>query len=204
MDDFLDDAIAANFIQGLKDSDSMEYGEREKQDPIDPEQIHQRITSEFAEVISTGLEALAKLKDKVVSSADPDSVSAFSTVMAATTNAVAELNKINLEKQRSESREQLEDKRHEHKKEQMQLKRDLDGGNQLPGGSSNAGNVNILVATRDEILRDVIGPLEGRLRDTLAATSNQIVTPAIDIQTEVIDALNTNVQLASEDLKRKR
>ena len=199
--DYLDDAIAASFVDELTNElGELPSADRQEYEPVDVEAIHKKITSEFSEVITHGLETLAELKARAVSGSDPDAIEAFSTVMGATTTAIGEMNRINLQALKIAGSKELEDQKHSNKRNQMELKSELDiktnGQSQLSGNTNN-----ILIATREDVIREWIKPMESKVADSIRANLDRPAAPTIEVSAEVIEAERVNKDLADNPVE---
>ena len=102
-----------------------------------------------AEVIEVGLEAVNNLKDMVISGQDPKEIAALAQLITATTKAIDNLNKINLQTK-------------QHKNNLEVAKVESNGTKSLGIGPQTN---NILIATRDEIMSKILD--KGGKRDKL-------------------------------------
>lgn len=107
------------------------------------------VQTQLNTVIQTGLTTLQELKDRAVSSGDPDLVESFAKVMSATAQTVGELNKMQLEILKAKLRAQLDFNKHQHKLEQIEKK------NRIPEPKS--GNKEGTVVMSREDLLDLLG-----------------------------------------------
>lgn len=112
---------------------------------IEPESLNDDNVSEYiykktAEVIEVGLQAVVDLKDTVTAGQDPKEIAALAQLISATTKAIDNLNKINLQAK-------------QHKNNLEVAKVEANGNKQLGNGSQTN---NFLIATRDEIMNKIL------------------------------------------------
>lgn len=110
---------------------------KEQVEKLNDENVSDYVYKKTAEVIEVGLESLANLKDSIVAGQDPKEIAALANLISATTKAIDNLNKINLQAK-------------QHKNNLEVAKVEANGTKQL--GIGNQTN-NIVIATRDEILK---------------------------------------------------
>lgn len=154
--------------------------ERTIERPISEDQLYDHVTRSAAEIITNGLDAIAGIKLRIQTGADPDLVQSFSTLIASTTSAIETLNKIQLQTKKAKDAENLERLRHQHKTEQIEQRSKLNLGD-----GEGGGNTNILIATREDIMNSLLKPLQDQARilmsnerETVDAESN---SDAIDV-----------------------
>jgi len=106
---------------------------------IDEESVGQFVMQNAAQIVKSGVDAIEYLKSEMLTAIDADEIAALSEIMRATTSAVDSLNKINIQNKKIKAAKELK---------QM----DIDNKLSLPKGP---GNINILVATREEIMEKI-------------------------------------------------
>jgi hypothetical protein len=103
---------------------------------LNDDNVSDYVYKKTAEVIEVGLETVNNLKDLVTSGQDPREIAALAQLISATTKAIDNLNKINLQAK-------------QHKNNLEVAKVEANGTKQLGNGPQTN---NILIATRDEIM----------------------------------------------------
>jgi hypothetical protein len=129
-----------NIIDQLKYDSVPSQKKIEKTTPnLNDQNVGEYVYNKTAEVIEIGLAAANDLKDSVVSGQDPKEISALAQLIAATTKAIDHLNKINLQA-----------KQHKNNLEVANIEA---SSNKLGLGNIGSQTNNIVIATRDEILK---------------------------------------------------
>jgi len=104
---------------------------------LNDENVSDYVYKKTAEIIEVGLESISNLKDIITSGQDPKEITALASLISATTKAIDNLNKINLQSK-------------QHKNNLEVAKIEGNAAKQLGIGSQTN---NIVIATRDEILK---------------------------------------------------
>jgi hypothetical protein len=104
---------------------------------LNDENVSDYVYKKTAEIIEVGLESISNLKDIITSGQDPKEITALASLISATTKAIDNLNKINLQSK-------------QHKNNLEVAKIEGNTAKQLGIGSQTN---NIVIATRDEILK---------------------------------------------------
>ena len=121
--------------------------------PTKPEVINETNVDDFiyrksAMLIQQGVDTIEAMKPSVLSGADAETVEAYSKLMSSVASSIEILNKINLQKRKEKAAKDLK---------QM----DLDSSKKLLDKYENAPRIgsqtNIIVATREEIMKALIG-----------------------------------------------
>jgi hypothetical protein len=98
------------------------------------------------ELINAGLESVTDLREYVVQGQNPDEIEALAGLISSTTNAIEALNKMVLLKKKNEAAKELKILELENRKEVAAL---------LPQNNIIT-NTNVVVASRDEIIKKLI------------------------------------------------
>jgi molybdenum cofactor biosynthesis enzyme MoaA len=98
------------------------------------------------ELINAGLESVTDLREYVVQGQNPDEIEALAGLISSTTNAIESLNKMVLLKKKNEAAKELKIMELENRKEVAAL---------LPQNNIIT-NTNVVVASRDEIIKKLI------------------------------------------------
>ena len=114
---------------------------------LNDENVSEYVYKKTAEVIEAGLQSVNELRDLVVSGQDPREIAALAQLISATTKAIDNLNKINLQA-----------KQHKNNLEVAKVEA---SGNKLLGTGGPQTN-NILIATRDEIMNKFLEGGKGK------------------------------------------
>ena len=115
--------------------------------PLEPKDVEQYIINKTKALIEAGLGAVQDLTPTVVSGSDSKEIEALSKLMASTAQALDTLQKSALIDKKSDRDEQLE-------KVKLQGKKELA---QLANTSQHITNNNFLVASREEIMKQLFG-----------------------------------------------
>jgi predicted amidohydrolase YtcJ len=107
------------------------------------EDVNQYVLDKSKALIEAGVTAVQDMTPYVVQGQNPDEVAALAELMSATTKALETLNKTNLIDRKAKKDEQL-------KKLDIQGKKELA---QLQPGNKTTNNMNVLVASREEIFK---------------------------------------------------
>ncbi len=145
-----------------------EKQERPSSDSITEDQLFDRVTKDASEIITSGLDAIASIKDRIGTAADSDTIEAFSTLISSTTAAIEVLNKLQIQTKKAKDAEKLEELRHKHKTEQINQR------SKLMLGDGQPINNNILIATREDIMNSLLKPLQEQAR-IMVSNEPQIV-----------------------------
>jgi hypothetical protein len=108
---------------------------------ISDENVGDFVLQNAAQLVKSGVDTIESLKDSVLNAVEADEIAALSEVMRATNSSIDTLNKINIQNKKEKAAKDLK---------QM----DIDNQKNLPAGTS--GNVNVLVATRSEIMDKIL------------------------------------------------
>lgn len=144
---------AQNEITTLLDElSSFEYtapqpNKTRKKHELTEENITDFVIKSSEELINAGLESVADLRDYVVQGQNPDEIEALSGLINSTTSAIEALNKMVLLKKKNEAAKELKIMELENRKEVAAL---------LPQNNVFS-NTNVVVASRDEIIKKLIG-----------------------------------------------
>lgn len=99
-------------------------------------------------IIEAGINAVQDITPYVVQSQDPKEISALAELMAATTQALDSLNKGNLINKKADRDEKLENQRLQGRKELAEI---------THKEKNVTNNMNVLVASREEIMNKLFG-----------------------------------------------
>jgi len=106
------------------------------QPDINDETINDFIMKKASLLIQQGVDTLEGIKNAVKGSGNPEEVESYSKLITAVTSTVDTLNKINIQNKKAAASREL-------KKLDMEMKQ---------GQLTNNGNINVLVAPREEIM----------------------------------------------------
>jgi len=132
--------------------------------PKTPEEMQDFVLKHSAELVENSVKSILELQKLTVAVGDPEMMSGLASLIAASTGAIETVNKINIQYKKAEANKELKKIEIEGKKEIQKLKND--GYLNLP-----AGQTNILVATREEI----IAQLTGKAKEKAVNVTNDII-----------------------------
>lgn len=113
---------------------------------LEDKDINEYVLSKSKALIDAGVDAVQDLKDIVVSAQNPDEIESLASLLNATTKAIEVLNKVNLIDRKANKDRELKIMEIEARKELAQFK----------PGSLTTNNTNVLIATREEIMKNLI------------------------------------------------
>lgn len=130
-----------------------------KQEPKPPmtlkdEEVNQYVLDKSKSLIETGLNAVQDLASYVTQGQNPDEIAALAELMNATSKAIEALNRANLIDRKADRDEKLK-------------KIDIEGRKELAtltGPKQVTNNMNVLVASREEIMRKLFGDKSNELK----------------------------------------
>ena len=138
----------SNFNTLLDGLSSFEFPSESKNLPKNPsslkdEDVNQYVLDKSKALIEAGVTAVQDMTPYIVQGQNPDEVAALAELMSATTKAIEALNKTNLIDRKAQKDEKLKKLEIEGKKELIQLQPNKNVTN----------NMNVLVASREEIFK---------------------------------------------------
>lgn len=133
-------------LKGESESSNPPENKPSEIENLTDENVSDYVYKKTAEVIETGLSAVNELKDLVISGQDPKEIAALAQLISATTKAIDNLNKINLQAK-------------QHKNNLEVAKVEANGNKALGAGQQTN---NILIATRDEIMNKLFDKNSGK------------------------------------------
>lgn len=153
-----------NFIKGLdappgttvaasvvtRTSNEVKKDEVNVQVPGTNEEMKEFVAKHSAELVQNSVKSIMELQKLTVATGDPEMMAGLASLIAASTGAIEAVNKMHLQNQKIEAAKELRKMDIEGRKEIQRLKND--GYLNLP-----AGQTNILVATREEIIAQLTG-----------------------------------------------
>lgn len=117
----------------------------ERQDVPTDENLNDYILKRASTLIDMSLESVAELKPYVSQACNPDEIAALAELVNSTAKAIETLNKINIQRRKSQDDIKLKEIDQQFKKEM----------NSLPSNSPTVNN-NVFVASREEIFKKFI------------------------------------------------
>ena len=160
-----------SFLEGLNNEDkelvsknSAQVEEVKVTIPKTNEEMKEFVAKHSAELVQNSVKSIMELQKLTVATGDPEMMASLASLIAASTGAIETVNKMHLQNQKAETARELKKLEIEGKKEIQRLKND--GYLNLP-----AGNTNILVATREEI----IAQLTGKVKNKTANVTNEVI-----------------------------
>jgi len=160
-----------SFLEGLNNEDkelvsknSAQVEEVKVTIPKTNEEMKEFVAKHSAELVQNSVKSIMELQKLTVATGDPEMMASLASLIAASTGAIETVNKMHLQNQKAETARELKKLEIEGKKEIQRLKND--GYLNLP-----AGNTNILVATREEM----IAQLTGKVKNKTANVTNEVI-----------------------------
>ena len=171
-----------SFIAGLSPEDKETVSKDTSRDttsialntPKTTEEIQTFVIQHSAELVENSVKSIMELQKLTVATGDPEMMAGLASLIAASTGAIETVNKIHLQAKKAEANKEMKLLELEGKKEIQRLKND--GYLNLP-----AGNTNILVATREEIIAQLTGKAKEKAVNTID-TIEVISTPGSTLQ----------------------
>jgi hypothetical protein len=142
--------------------------------PKTTEEMQTFVIQHSAELVENSVKSIMELQKLTVATGDPEMMAGLASLIAASTGAIETVNKIHLQAKKAQANKEMKLLELEGKKEIQRLKND--GYLNLP-----AGNTNILVATREEIIAQLTGKAKEKAVNTID-TIEVISTPASTLQ----------------------
>ena len=142
--------------------------------PKTTEEMQTFVIQHSAELVENSVKSIMELQKLTVATGDPEMMAGLASLIAASTGAIETVNKIHLQAKKAEANKEMKLLELEGKKEIQRLKND--GYLNLP-----AGNTNILVATREEIIAQLTGKAKEKAVNTID-TIEVISTPGSTLQ----------------------
>jgi hypothetical protein len=147
MDD--DKDTIGSLIEQLQDTNNMAARARSEREPLKKEDLENFVISKSGELVQDALEMVQNMRDFVVSAPISEDVSALADLINATSSAIDNLNKINIQDKRSNTSIKLKEMDIQSRKELQQNDNDTK-----------------LLATREEVLKmllDKAKPIEAEI-----------------------------------------
>ena len=127
-------------------------------------ELQEFVLKHSAELAALSIKSVQELQKVTVATGDPEQMASLASLITAGAGAIETINKIHLQNKKAESNKDLKKLEIEGKKEIQRLKND--GYLNLP-----AGNTNILVATREEM----IAQLTGKVKEKTLNVTNEVI-----------------------------
>lgn len=134
-----------SIIEQLKNDSvpsSIVVNENSNDESITDDNVNSFVYKKSVELVSASLGAVQTIRDSVLTGVDPKEIAALSQLINATTRALDTLNQINLQNKKSKSNAELK---------KMELEANKMIASKIPQ------TTNILIASRDEILKGLNG-----------------------------------------------
>ena len=116
---------------------------------VNDENINDYILKRTTQLIDTSITAVDDIKDYIIQGQNPDEIAALSELINAATKSIEALNRINLLNKKGKIDKELKE---------MDLKNRKEVAGMLPG--NNVVNNNLIVASREEIFRQLLNEPE--------------------------------------------
>ena len=144
-----------SIIEQLKNDSvpsSIVLSENNNDDNITDDNVNSFVYKKSVELVSASLGAVQTIRDSVLTGVDPKEIAALSQLINATTKALDTLNQINLQNKKSKSNAELK---------KMELEANKMIASKIPQ------TTNILIASRDEILKGLNGKKQSKNDDII-------------------------------------
>lgn len=129
--------------------------------PKTDEEMKEFVAKHSAELVQNSVKSIMELQKLTVATGDPEMMAGLASLIAASTGAIEAVNKIHIQNKKADTARELKKMEIEGRKEIQRLKND--GYLNLP-----AGQTNILVATREEIIAQLTGKAKAKpLEDSI-------------------------------------
>lgn len=148
MEDEIHD-IVGSLVDQLKDANTVAEKARVEREPLKKEDLENFVIQQSSALVQDALEMVQNMRDFIISSPSSDDVSALADLINATSGAIDNLNKINLQDKKSNTSVKLKTMDIDAKKEMQEV-----------------DNNTKLLATREEILKMLLNnakPIEAEI-----------------------------------------
>lgn len=119
----------------------------ENSSELTDDNINEFILKKASKLINSGLGAVEDLKDFIVQGQNPDEIAALSELISSTTKALEALNRINLQNKKAKTDKEI-------KEIDIAGRKAVAG--MLPGNNIINNKTNVLVASREEIIKQLL------------------------------------------------
>jgi DNA-binding protein len=134
------DELLEQLIKKDESLSSLVENDSAKRLDINDENINDFILQKSGQLIENGVETIDILKQTILTGFDPGELSAYSDLIKSIVKAIDTVNKINIQNKRSKTQKELKEM-------------DTTARKELP---ESKGNTNIIIATRDEIMKNFV------------------------------------------------
>jgi hypothetical protein len=143
---------------------------RTQEPDLTEDKVTEFVVKSAGALVNAGLESVNDLKDLVVQGQNPDEIAALASLISSTAGAIEALNKLTLIKKKNEAAKELKQMEIEGKKQIASLT-----GPALPYSSTITNNTNVLVASREEIIKQF---LQDTTPEKIVLETNDVVEAA--------------------------
>ena len=148
MADELDDLL--NELKNAKNPQPSPEPEK-KREEVNDENINDYILRKASELIDTGMFTVEAMKNSITSAYEPEEIESYATLIKSVNDTIETLNKINIQNKKAKTSKEIK---------QM----GIDAQAALGPAQHNTNN-NILIATREEIMKNLIEPMLDQTND---------------------------------------
>jgi soluble P-type ATPase len=148
MEDEIQD-IVGSLVDQLKDTNIAAQRADAEREPLKKEDLQNFVIQKSGALVEDALQMVQNMRDFIVSSPNSDDISALADLINATSSAIDNLNKINLQDMKTNTSVKL-------KTMEIEAKKDL----------QETDNTNRLMATREEVLKMILNnakPIEAEI-----------------------------------------
>lgn len=139
--------------------------------PKTDQEIQEFILKNSAQLATLSIKSVQELQKVTVATGDPEQMAGLASLIAAGAGAIETINKIHIQNKKAEVAKDVKRLEIEGKKEIQKLKND--GYLNLPQNGTN-----ILIATREEIIKELTGKAKNK------ATETSLADGSIDVQVQ--------------------
>ena len=134
-------------------------------------EMQEYILKNSAKLADLSIKSVQELQKVTVATGDPEQMASLASLITAGAGAIETINKIHLQNKKAETAKEVKKLEIEGKKEIQKLKND--GYLNLP-----AGNTNVILATREEVMAQLTGKIKAKAID---ATSTEVAELSAEI-----------------------
>jgi hypothetical protein len=142
MSDDLDDLLKE--LKNTKKDENIPAPVQKNKDIVKDDNVNDYVLKKASELIETGMFTVEAMKNSISSAYESDEIEAYATLIKSVNDSIDTLNKINLQNKKIKSSKEIK---------QM----DIDARQQLGPAQHNT---NVLIATRDEIMKNIINKID--------------------------------------------
>jgi len=147
--------------------------ESEVDSPKTDAELQEFIIKNSAKLATLSIKSVQELQKVTVATGDPEQMAGLASLITAGAGAIETINKIHIQNKKAEIAKDVKKLEIEGKKEIQKLKND--GYLNLPQAGTN-----ILIATREEIIKELTGKVKNKTKDSILPGGDQIDVQALE------------------------